>query len=89
MKGIWNGVGELKKDYIWEKSFKLIRSKYLELQLGHWYNSGNVFNFEINWTRKCDHAGLDFWFNILGYHIIIGIKDNRHWDEDKNMWEGR
>jgi len=64
---------------------KLFHHKYLEIQIGRFDNHG--FNFQFEFSTKRDHAGL-LWYNeILGYHFIITIYDNRHWDTVNSCWE--
>ena len=45
------------------------------------------FNCWCSWTKKDDHAGLNFSLEVLGRSIHIGIADNRHWDYANDRWE--
>jgi len=48
---------------------------------------GNIFSFDLCWTRRSDHAGFNFDLTILGQSFIFYTYDNRHWDDEKNDWE--
>lgn len=47
----------------------------------------DIFDFSFKWTRKCDHAGLTLDVYILGIWFMIGIQDNRHWNDSAGAWE--
>ena len=48
---------------------------------------GDFISFDIDWSRKCDHAGFRFSLIILGLMIHFNIYDTRHWNYDKNEFE--
>jgi len=48
---------------------------------------GNLFNIQISWSRKCDHAGHDFTINFLWFMIHLSIYDTRHWDDDTDAFK--
>lgn len=48
-------------------------------------NSLFGINFKIDW--KCDHAGVEFQFLLLGMSYGFNFYDNRHWDYIDNKWE--
>lgn len=64
----------------------LSENKTLEWQLARWSN-WNFFRHHLNWTRKQDHAGIDWEFEILGLTLTLNLHDNRHWDYEKDGWE--
>jgi len=63
----------------------LFMHKVLDLQVGT-FSEWNYFQFEFEWTRACDHAGLTIYAEIFGLHLIITLHDVRHWDYDKDDW---
>ena len=79
----------LKKDYtkslfgripftkykFWEMEFSLERDYY------------TYFNFNINITRKTDHNGIYFNFDLFYFNSSIRIYDSRHWDYEKDQYE--
>ena len=48
---------------------------------------GNVFTIRLSWSRKHDHAGIDFNITILGLEFMYGTYDHRHWDYENDTWE--
>jgi len=48
---------------------------------------GALFQLEIDWTKKRDHAGIRASFNLLGLEITYTIYDCRHWDENTEDWQ--
>jgi len=63
-----------------------IPHKFWELQITTDVE-GPYFNFQLNWSRKTDHAGLHFLLEIhkfmFDWHIFY---DSRHWDYDKKTY---
>mgnify|MGYP000663069544 CR=1 FL=1 len=62
------------------------RQKSFEFHAGYLepYYRCQVFNFEVEWSKRCDHAG--FHFNITLWLVFIDITfcDTRRWDYDNN-----
>lgn len=77
----------MKAKHFVAKSFAITKNKTLEIQITQW---SNIFQIGLNlgWTRKCDHAGLRFNIEILGFYVGIEFTDNRHWDYTTNTFEG-
>jgi hypothetical protein len=73
------------KDII-SKSFSVTKNKSLEIQLSKF---SNIFQLGLNldWRRKCDHAGIYFDIQILPFFFAISLSDDRHWDYETNTWE--
>lgn len=47
----------------------------------------NIIEFQINWSRKRDHAGISFTFGIYKlFWMNLNIHDHRHWDRDNDCW---
>lgn len=72
--------------------FEGFKLKLLILSDEHWFGLytsflGNIFSFDLSWTRKRDHAGFNFDLTVLGQSFIFYTYDHRHWDDDKNDWE--
>lgn len=47
---------------------------------------GSLLSFDVSLTRKCDHAGFEFNFNLLWLLVHITIYDTRHWDYENEDW---
>lgn len=48
----------------------------------------DVFEFKFTWSRKRDHAGINFTFGINKlFWFNLNIHDHRHWDVDNNCWQ--
>lgn len=60
--------------------------KFWEIQIEKWDETINYINFHVELTRKTDHAGFRFTFEICGYFLAFNIYDSRHWDEKTNNW---
>jgi hypothetical protein len=56
-------------------------------ELEHSYYSPMLFDADVRWTRKTDHAGLDITIGILGYGISFRIYDTRHYNSYYKAWE--
>lgn len=72
------------------KDIPLTKNKSLEIQLELFssLSKDTIFEFNLNWTLKQDHAGPRFQltiFRILYFHIII--YDHRHYDWENDCWE--
>ena len=68
---------------------QISKTKSWEFQISTEIGSGSFFNLVFAWTRKCDHAGLNFTFEILSFYMHFLIHDNRHWDNEKEDYEAR
>jgi len=62
------------------KAWRVTENKTLEIQANRWEN-WQWFDIEIKWTRKQDHAGFQFNFQVLGFYFHVWLCDNRH-EED-------
>ena len=67
-------------------SFFKIKEKYWELEALREcvYWQWLAIHFSIN--RKCDHAGLRLFVEIIGLSLEIKIYDCRHWNYKKDAW---
>lgn len=68
------------------KGISLSKNKYFELQIDSF--EPTWFEFTLNWTRNCDHAGFRFEFQIWSFYFNVTVYDTRHWDEDKKQFKG-
>ena len=59
---------------------KLTKHKYFEFEYILDHMSDVVFNFSIDWRRKCDHAGITLLVQFFDCKIETSIYDNRHWN---------
>lgn len=51
------------------------------------YYPRDLLNFSFCLTHRCDHAGLNIEFGLLGYSIRGGWYDTRHWDYENHCWQ--
>lgn len=63
----------------------LTKNKSWELQ--HSLYDGTLFDFNFDWARRGDHAGLEIVLGILTYGVHFRIYDHRHWDYEHNTWK--
>lgn len=68
------------------KHKSLSKNKTLEVQFELWDEDSNWFEFHFEWSKKCDHAGLDIRIALWKFAFYFSICDNRHWNYDKNRW---
>lgn len=61
------------------------KNKAIEFE-GGIHKEWSWFEFIFKLTRKCDHAGLDFRVEILGFWLSLNIYDGRHWNYDKDRF---
>jgi len=71
----------------------MIKSKYfekinksLEFQIARHKAEKYYLDFQIRWTRNCDHAGFEFYLELFGAFIELNFIDVRQWDWDKKCW---
>ena len=65
-------------------SGRVLGNKFWELE--HSYFSPMIFDADVQWNHRTDHAGFEISIGILGYGIHFHIYDSRHWDYNKNTW---
>ncbi|PPD54329.1 MAG: hypothetical protein CTY12_03290 [Methylotenera sp.] len=69
---------------------QLTKHKSFELQANLFdsLSTNTIFQFDISWSIKQDHAGPSctfILFRVLYFHIMI--YDHRHWDWENQKWE--
>lgn len=70
-------------------NIQISQHKSFEYQIEFDNFNGHPFEIHFSWTRFRDHAGIDFTFAIYKlFWLNLNIHDHRHWDDDKNDWEG-
>ena len=47
---------------------------------------GWLFSFVLSWTKKRDHAGLNWNISIGWWELSLMVYDHRHWDEETEDW---
>jgi hypothetical protein len=62
-------------------------SDHTAWELEHTYYSGILFDIDINWSIREDHAGFEFVLGLFGYGVHFHIYDTRHWNCETNKWE--
>lgn len=68
---------------------RLSKHKFFEYQ----FEKGSflypdIFEFVFRFTRKTDHAGIEFTFGIYKlFWMRFVIYDHRHWDFVNNCWK--
>ena len=68
------------------KYFSLFKNKYFEFQVDK-MEKIDYFNIHLKWTRKVNHAGISFYFEVFGLFLSAEIYDNRHWNYKEDSWE--
>lgn len=68
-------------------SKSLTKNKGLELYCHKDTNNNAYFYFQFGWSFKGDHAGLFLEIHILSYSFEFEIRDNRHWNYEKDDWQ--
>ena len=53
--------------------------KGLEINLGR-HDQWNWIDFTLRVDRACDHAGLHFELELVGFYLYFQIYDGRHWN---------
>ena len=48
---------------------------------------GDLFNFDITWNKRTDHAGISIIFKMLWFTAYLSFCDTRHWDDEKDCWK--
>jgi len=66
---------------------KVSKNKAIELQTDYIKDWCTWFRIEISITNRCDHAGVHFWFELMGAYIAFTFYDSRHWNEENNRYE--
>ena len=62
-------------------------TKHTAWELEHTYYSGSLFDIDISWSIREDHAGFEICLGLFGYGVHFHIYDTRHWDEYHKQWE--
>ena len=75
----------------WNPYWQLSKYKGLEIQVD--WNTPEMaspFNFSFSITRHCDHAGVEFTFELLELlYFNVHFYDARHWDYEKKQYCSR
>lgn len=79
----WFKSSDRQVDYI-EKTWKLSKHKSLEIQFSKAGNS--LIGAILDWSMRCDHAGLMVEFSLFRHFFIINFYDNRHWNYEKDRY---
>ena len=66
------------------KSGQVFGNKFWELE--HSYYSPLLFDANVRWTHRTDHAGFEIGIGLLGYGIHFRIYDSRHWNYEKDTY---
>lgn len=68
--------------YSWNK--KLSTNKAVEFNV---YRTSTLFQIKLDFTTRCDHAGLNIELGCLFHQIELVFYDVRHWDYKLKQWE--
>jgi hypothetical protein len=69
---LWNRSGLITNHMAWEVELCVVKT---------------LVGFEINYTRRQDHAGLTVELILFGRSISFQIYDTRHWNRKTGAWE--
>lgn len=62
-------------------------TKHTAWELEHTYYSGSLFDIDVSWSIREDHAGFEICLGLFGYGVHFHIYDTRHWDEYHKQWQ--
>ena len=62
-------------------------NKHTAWELEHTYYTGSLFDIDVSWSIREDHAGFELCLGLLGYGVHFHIYDTRHWNYTANTWE--
>lgn len=71
---------------IMQKTFRVSKHKFLEIEMYHEGTMLCEFYIDLNW-RGFDHAGPVVELGLFGKTIRCSLHDSRHWDRKTNNWE--
>jgi len=71
-------------DNLWNRSGMITQNKAWEAEL---LQTQQLIGFQLSFTVRRDHAGLDLEVGLFGYSISFKIYDTRHWDYQNACWE--
>lgn len=69
---------------LWNRSGMITQHKAWEAEL---LQTRQLVGFQLGFTVRQDHAGLDLEVGLFGYSISFQIYDTRHWDYQNACWE--
>lgn len=46
----------------------------------------NLVHADVNYSTRCDHAGLNVLVELFGYCVDFKYVDRRHWDYERNCF---
>ena len=69
---LWNRSGLITNHMAWEAELCVTKT---------------LIGFEINYTRRQDHAGLTVALALFGRSMLFQIYDTRHWNSETGAWE--
>ena len=65
----------------------LFGNKGFEGELLYTKSWQNYFHFDVNWSRRTDHAGISLMVDVCWFSLDLKIYDYRHWNYEENCWE--
>jgi hypothetical protein len=83
--------GQISHPFNWEY-FKSLGSVHGRLgehrcwELEHTFYARSLFDFELSWSTREDHAGASIGLGLLGYGVHFSIYNTRHWDYGNNSY---
>lgn len=70
--------------HLWNKMYVTPwKTKYVELEF---YQASILLMFNVSWTIRTSHSGVDFELGLLGYCCHFQFYDNRHWNHTEGRW---
>lgn len=58
-----------------------VPNKYWEVQIDS-FEWTTLFDLEIDWSSRQDHAGLNVSITLLGIFFAAQVYDSRHWNDE-------
>lgn len=81
--------GHNDKKHPWRDLFQgewmLSKNKTFECIVDYYTYDWFEVDLDTRWRGE-DHAGPRIALRILGFGVRVALRDNRHWNYDKNRW---
>lgn len=69
------------------RCFRTGKHKFIEVVFSINKKCRSIFDINIYWNYKTDHAGLHCYLSLFKFSFEFNIYDHRHWDHKLNKWQ--
>ena len=70
-------------DTLYYKDAEFENNKFGEIQV---MKDTNIVMFQVRFSTRCDHAGMELGIGLLGYSVRIQYCNTRHWNYDEGRY---